>query len=366
MGIAVVDIVEDEDIFSINSSKKVIQTKEECTPSVSVKKVLTSTPIQKVITTTSFLRPKEMDPVENGTMICVISRNQNRLMIRTKESVVRLKKIEKLIEETPSSIIDDLRMGQLVLSKIDNVTHRGIIKKILDDSVEVQLLDYFDKKIVEKGNVRQISKEISEEAVTFCVTSALKNYSDIEAVNDYLNHLIEKRVKGIAYFDGEFFDIKLSDFFLSDVLSDLVSKVSTPDRTLSTASNTPDKTLPSSSFPVITPKLGLGKYYIYFFDNSKNFSITSVDDLEEHLMIVMKQDLAEDISYIPKIGDICYASYDGTWSRAIILKQNNEEFDIKFIDFGNSSTTDASNIRRLTDDAKTVPMLSLPCQIEGK
>lgn len=59
-------------------------------------------------------------------------------------------------------------------------------------------------------------------------------------------------------------------------------------------------------------------------------------------------------------------SFLAAWYRGVVLGKIDNNYQIMFIDFGNTDVVDVSNIRKLPDELKDIPVLGIFAELNSK
>lgn len=104
------------------------------------------------------------------------------------------------------------------------------------------------------------------------------------------------------------------------------------------------------------------------------------EDVEESVFYIQKTEdtdlinqVASDVEKLsltdapvdsPMVGQACIAKFkdDGVWYRAEILSTTNGVISVRFIDYGNSTTVEKSELRHIDEQLNKIPPLAVPCQ----
>jgi len=67
----------------------------------------------------------------------------------------------------------------------------------------------------------------------------------------------------------------------------------------------------------------------------------------------------------PAVGEACIARFseDGVWYRAEVTQCSSDSYDVKFVDFGNSSCVVASDVLEISKELADIPTLAIRCSL---
>ena len=108
----------------------------------------------------------------------------------------------------------------------------------------------------------------------------------------------------------------------------------------------------------------LDSFYCQPVENSK-----SLDEAAKDMQLFYNSDKANELKLSKiRVNQICCARYsvDASWYRAIVkMVSVGQNYEVQFVDFGNSELLPSSEIRDLTSTFKQLPISSLHCFLHG-
>ncbi|XP_022909504.2 tudor domain-containing protein 1-like isoform X1 [Onthophagus taurus] len=305
-----------------------------------------------------FTKPKQME-LKNGDLCKLSNFIQGKLFVKTKDCLNSYKKIMNSISEYKADKLENPKQSQIALCSYKNSKdlYRVMILNINNTQVEVE---YFDLGVTNQVNINSL-KTISESLATNPIPIIPITLIGYET-NEFNEEEFEK-IRNISESTKRFSANIVSN---TPLIYDLVCDNESLTKTLKKLRKDPDRFLyedvPKNDFT--------GKVNVLCFDQSNDSAVVFVNMDDESLnqltyITEASQKFQYNEPYVPIEDEVCFANYEAEWHRARVLEANPDldTFKVIFIDYGNVSTVSSTNIRKLNDDLKTIPNLTLICKI---
>lgn len=346
--------------------------------------------------------------LNTGDVVLILGEENGKFYLRTKEIHGIYSKNKKEIETTNPEPIEDLKINQLVLCYKENCPElcRGIVEEINNDYVKVNFIDFYKIERRPLKNIFYANTRISSMDVPIIESPCLKGYNvsnQVENAKDLLDSFILQKTKFVVHFENNEFDLLLKDKSLSNMLyiksqemptkeefkltkqkletSQVCNSISahlkdTLDHTQKPSiTNEGDKT----DFKIDKPKeikrvlfdemkeldsklvFEETKFMITTFNTYQDITIIRNADMEI-LNELTDIDVSDTEPYTPEIFEVCLGQFEGAWYRCTITEDNqNQSYDVLFIEYGNIATLTTDSLRPLPDKLKDLPMLGITC-----
>ena len=250
----------------------------------------------------------------------------------------------------------------------DGSWYRAVIESMKDPATAVvRFVDYGNSDIVPLAKVMQLIAKHSEKPpyAIHCTLGA--HLSDVD-IDTFSTALVDKDLE--VEFEGR-----------SQPCSVLITLEGKPAWELLGHSEPPPSTAtatPAGQEPHIftTPNLtqGAESAYLSHADTPGQFFVqlakdaTDLEEFAEQLNIKYAE-LAEgelQVESLVKDQACCTLfSEDGLWYRATVTDVNQDQISVRFVDYGNSETTDKSKIRQITEEFASKPPFGIHCKLHG-
>ena len=329
-----------------------------------------------------------------------------------------IKTMEKVLEEaTTNKQLKKPVVGQACLAKYidDNGWYRAQVKDLRDDEAEVLFVDYGNSSLVSFSDILEISAGLAATcalATKCCIINKdasvnltewagegnvllqyfyvlligfcfifLNLVSQTENISFVLDELIVDVVSiqhttcnvNLQKSDGSSFGRSSSGPASSEknsVQSTHEGDISAAPSKASSVHSSPLRveSQPCRKFPpqpLYSPEL-VG--YLTFEVSQQEFYIqlTAESELLEKLTSSVQAESTSNKQLVnPVVGQSCIAMFseDESWYRAKILGHNDQQVQVFFVDFGNSSFVDCKHVLEISEDLSSTHPLAVPCRL---
>lgn len=110
---------------------------------------------------------------------------------------------------------------------------------------------------------------------------------------------------------------------------------------------------------------------IVWFNNPSSFYVHVASEESMSLLTTITQALnteyanAGKSTYRAVIGDMVVSLFEGAWSRAVVQSAVTDTATILYIDFGNKEVANVSDLHRISDELRKMPILAMHCKLAG-
>lgn len=119
-----------------------------------------------------------------------------------------------------------------------------------------------------------------------------------------------------------------------------------------------------------TCQVGSFKGYLSFEVSQQEFYVQKTADTEllESVTAQVQEQAGSAVITSPIVGQACIAKFkdDGAWYRAEIKSVSDSEVMVLFVDFGNSSSVDKSDILVITEELSKIPAIAMACGLTAE
>ncbi|CAC5408616.1 TDRD1_4_6_7 [Mytilus coruscus] len=274
--------------------------------------------------------------------------------------------------------------GELVCAKFDDdrVWYRAEVLDISGDDYTVHFVDYGNKSFVKSSSIRKINfslSSMSKQSICCNIVGVELKSLPEEKLLKFANMAMQGKpvkLQGLEKKDG-YYDVKLytlsgeniNAMFGSVQEEVQLSSETTPQLTNATAGVIMAKSLPFFKLPLDGTKISMkltdpGDYENMYFQ-------TDVHGDKHTLSLLSSQigSFCQDnpLPHKPVKGELVCAlfSADSTWYRAEVLNISGDDYEHRFVDYGNCETTKCSNIRKINETLTVIPKLGVCCNLKG-
>ncbi|XP_076103467.1 tudor domain-containing 6-like isoform X3 [Mytilus galloprovincialis] len=274
--------------------------------------------------------------------------------------------------------------GELVCAKFDadGIWYRAEVLDISGDDYTVHFVDYGNKSFVKSSSIRKINcslSSMSKQSICCNIVGVdLKSLSEDKLMQFATMAMQGKPVKlqGLEKKDG-YYDVKLytiSDENINAMFGSVVEEVqqsaeTTPQLRNATAEVIMATSLPQFELPLDGTKIrmklsDIGDYENMYFQSDLQGDQHTLSQLSSQIGSFCQDN---PLPHTPVKGELVCAlfSEDSTWYRAEVLNISGEDYEHRFVDYGNCETTKYSNIRKIDETLTVIPKFGVCCNLKG-
>ncbi|XP_076259996.1 uncharacterized protein LOC143196224 isoform X2 [Rhynchophorus ferrugineus] len=328
--------------------------------------------------------PIELKPDES---VMIVGFSKNHLTLRNRACAEFSKNLYTYLSTFKMVPIKNPKIGQIVLARKEEFDgmHRAILKKTTDGMAEIEYIDYCGGNTVPIESLKNVDKEISSISCSKIVSPPYPCLKDIDETGvAFLKELIARKTKLKVVLEKAHFDLMYNDGSDSVSLSQKLTKteqqeVKVPEPkskqsevqtvVLEKEPSIDEAVKPVSLSDMNYIKLEKGKelYLCYTCSGRSITLLKTSDDVVKYMAQLEVLDMKDTEHFAPEVEQMCLAKHEHSWYRATVLERNpdGKSFEVLFVDYGNISTVQKEDVRKLPQEFAAIPILGISAYFEG-
>ncbi|XP_018328089.1 uncharacterized protein LOC108738948 isoform X2 [Agrilus planipennis] len=318
--------------------------------------------------------------LQDNTVVAIFAENDGFLMLRTRESIAKLKEICNYLKSYKAEPLDRKpQIGELLLHiHSDNVLYRVVTTEMKGDTIDIHFIDYGHWDTCTVENLRKVDKTLASYENTLIKTRLTGFQSFDKAQVEELKKCKENKEKFKAVFVREDKEVELKSIDGGANLSDRLKKLTTKSTsTRKASSKTPEKekspkVSPTKLSEIPKPELPSGKQQVICLaTNNINEGIVVFCDTVVEILTTIQTAINEYMEsdpppYQPQESlEVVLAYFEDDWYRAMNLSEKGEEnHELLFIDYGNCASVDPAFIRKIPSNLVQFPRVARFCYLK--